>query len=575
MPEALTTITTERVDDIPVLLASIAKVGVAALLDEYFKPHGNWAGLSLGKVGAIWLTYILSEADHRMSHVQDWVEKRQETLRACLGADLCAQDFTDDRLEIVLDALSDDEHWAHLEAALNSRTVRVYNLNPKCVRLDGTTANGYWRGTEDGLFQLGHSKDHRPDLPQVKVMQAALDPLGMPLATLVASGNTADDPLYIPAIQQVRAGLGQAGLLYVGDCKLMALETRAYIQAGADYYLGPFSKVQIRDEDLDVYLKPIFEGRQRLTEVCRVALPDEQPEKIAEGYELTQTLTAVVGEETIVWDERLLVVRSLRHAKAATFALQARLAKAIAQLEALNERKQGKRRLPDLEALQHAAEDIVKRYQVKGLLNLYCAESTQEQQVRRHKQRPAETRIERSLSVQVSRDETAIQSALARLGWRVYGTNQSAEQLSLEQAVLAYREEYLIERNFGRLKGKPLSLTPMYLQDDQRATGLIRLLSLGLRVLTLFEFDVRRHLSAQSENLAGLYAGNPKRKTARPTAESLLTAFQEIHLTVITTGEKIQRHITPLSELQRKILTLLDFPIEIYTSLTTASQNPP
>ena len=76
--------------------------------------------------------------------------------------------------------------------------------------------------TEDGLFQLGNSKDHRPDFPHLKVMQAALDPLGMPLATLVASGETADDPLYIPAIRQVRAGLGRPGLLYVGDCKLMA-----------------------------------------------------------------------------------------------------------------------------------------------------------------------------------------------------------------------------------------------------------------------------------------------------------------------------------------------------------------
>lgn len=60
----------------------------------------------------------------------------------------------------------------------------------------------------------------------------------------------------------------------------------------------------------------------------------------------------------------------------------------------------------------------------------------------------------------LSRDEVAIQKALARLGWRVYATSRPVEQLSLEQAVLAYREEYLVERGFGWLKGKPLSLTP-------------------------------------------------------------------------------------------------------------------
>lgn len=78
----------------------------------------------------------------------------------------------------------------------------------------------YWAVTEDGLFQFGHSKDQRPDLAPVKVMLAALDPLGLPLVTQVVSGEKADDPLYIAAIDQVRRGVGQGGLLYIGDCKL-------------------------------------------------------------------------------------------------------------------------------------------------------------------------------------------------------------------------------------------------------------------------------------------------------------------------------------------------------------------
>ena len=74
--------------------------------------------------------------------------------------------------------------------ALNQRTIRVYDLKAERVRVDSTTASGYWRVTEDGLFQFGHSKDHRPDLPQVKVMLSALDPLGMPVATQVVSGES-------------------------------------------------------------------------------------------------------------------------------------------------------------------------------------------------------------------------------------------------------------------------------------------------------------------------------------------------------------------------------------------------
>jgi transposase len=88
----------------------------------------------------------------------------------------------------------------------------------------------------------------------------------------------------------------------------------------------------------------------------------------------------------------------------------------------------------------------------------------------------------------------------------------------LAQAILAYRDEYIIEHGFGRLKGQPLSLTPMYLQRDDHATGLIRLLSIGLRLLTLTEFVIRRRLAEEQAGLTGLYAGNPKRTAARPTA---------------------------------------------------------
>ena len=466
-------IETERVDDIPILVAEMNRMGVAGLVDGNFETHGNWQGINIGRVVTGWLAHILSEADHRLNHVQNWAEKRPKTLQGCLGADVSGEDFTDDRLAGVLDKLSEDENWSKFEAELNRRTLRVYNLERKCVRLDSTTANGYWEVTKDGLFQFGHSKDGHPDRPQVKVMLATLDPLGMPVAVQVVSGEKADDPLYIPAIDQVRLGLEQAGLLYVGDCKIMSLETRAYVQAGGDYYLGPFSKVQIPEETLEGYLEPVWAKKQSLTPVYRVEENGERVQ-VAEGYEREENLSATVAEKAVTWKERRLVVRSLAQAHAAETALYARLDKALVALQGLTERRQGKERLTEIAALQKAAEMILKRQDVEGLLILSYTEKIEEHVVRQYKDRPAEIRIERNLSLDIQRDEAAIHSAVARLGWRVYGTNQAADQLSLEQAVLAYREEYRVERNFGRLKGKPLSLTPMYLQEDNRATGLIR-----------------------------------------------------------------------------------------------------
>src|SRR5712691_4188069 len=82
---------------------------------------------------------------------------------------------------------------------------------------------------------------------------------------------------------------------------------------------------------------------------------------------------------------------------------------------------------------------------------------------------PARVDHDRHATVEVRVDEAALEATIHRLGWRVYGTNQPGESLSLAQAVLAYRSASQVERSFGRLKGRPLSLTPMYVQRDDHA----------------------------------------------------------------------------------------------------------
>src|ERR687893_341193 len=143
---------------------------------------------------------------------------------------------------------------------ISERVDDIPVLLPQRVRLDSTTARGYRTVTEDGLFQFGHSKDHRPDLPQVKVMLSVLDPLGLPVATDVVPGQHADDPLYLPAVTRVRESLGQRGLLSVGDCKMGALETRAALHAGGDFYLCPLSEVQLPPAVLESYVEPVATG---------------------------------------------------------------------------------------------------------------------------------------------------------------------------------------------------------------------------------------------------------------------------------------------------------------------------
>jgi transposase len=572
MTESLS-VTSERVDDIPLLLAHMRRMDLPMLLDSYFLIHGNRQGLDFGWTATIWLAHILSQADHRMNQVQAWAERQLETLRGCSGQDVQVLDLSDDRLAAVLRTLSDDTCWANFERRLTGTLLRVYDLRIERVRLDSTTVSGYWEVTDDGLFQFGHSKDHRPDLPQVKVMLATLDPLGLPIATDVLSGERADDPLYLPAIARVRASVQQRGLLYIGDCKMAALETRAGVQAGGDFYLCPLPQVQVPPTLLDEYL--------RAARASGVPAPVERKkadgslEQIAEGYEHSEQVTALVENWPQRWTERRLLVRSLAQARTAEEALRTRLSRAQTALSDLSVRRRGKAHLPDVATAQQLVEKILARFQVAELLKVSVTEHLEQRPIRAYRDRAARMRETRRITITQAVDTLALSAAIARLGWRVYATNQPATQLALAQVVLAYREEYLVERSLGRLKGQPLSLSPMYVERDDHATGLIRLLAIALRVLTLLEFVVRRRLAHEGESLAGLYAGNPKRATSHPTTERLLEAFRGITLSIIVEPHQQRRHLTALSPLQQRVLALLDFTPTIYTKLCADSFQPP
>src|SRR5436309_1428619 len=270
------TLSTERVDDIPLLLAQMQRMGLPTLFDTHFPTHGNWTGLSLGWVSTIWLSSIVSRGAHRMVHVEPWVATRLWTLGTTTGQAVTRRDCTDDRREIVLRRLRHDARWGALASALHQHTVRVYDLSTERVHVESTSASASATVSDGGLFQCGHRKDDRPDVPQVKVMQAVLDPLGMPLATDVVSGARADDPLSMPCIARVQARVGRHGLFWVGDCKMASRDTRARVAAAGDFYLCPLPQVQLAEGEFDAALEAVCHGEHVLSSVVREG-PKGQP----------------------------------------------------------------------------------------------------------------------------------------------------------------------------------------------------------------------------------------------------------------------------------------------------------
>lgn len=558
------TITHERTDDIPVIVAFLLQMHVAELIDKHFPTNGNWTGLSLGQMLVVWLTFLISEGDHRLSHVEPWVAAHQHTLSRSLHHEVRPRDCTDDRLATGLDYLCVAENWVKCEGELNQTLIRVYNLHPNTIRVDPTTVSAYV--TPDGLFQLGHSKDHRPDLPQLKIALATLDPLGLPLTIATVAGNTADDPLYLPAIAKVRRSVGLVGLTYIGDCKIAALATRADIVAHKDFYLCPLSAKQVSAEELERLLAPLWSSEQPLEDVRLTAADHAAPDAVGFAYAVEQVGQGQSGQ-TLRWQERRWVVRSLAHARLQEKSLRQRAQRAVEEINALNERKQGKKRLATaVEALQ-AAEAIITKHRVAEVVQIGVQTTVCEETKRRYGQRPAQTLHTTTVQAEARIDQTAMTQTVRRLGWRVYATNHNQETMNLKQVVAAYRSEYLVEQGIRRLKGRPLSLTPLYLQCEHRIVGLIFLLSIALRVLVLMQFVARENLQKEGTTLQGIYPGQPGRQTTRPTTEMMLSVFRGITLSRMTVNGETYEHLTPLTPVQERIVELIGLPLETFSRL--------
>lgn len=566
-------ITTERIDDFPLLLATMQRLGLPEIVDRHLTRHGQQEGLSWGWLATIWLAHILSQGDHRKLPVQAWVRQAHETLARITGlSELGEMDFTDDRLTLLLQRLSRVSTWQAIETDLGRNIMRVYNLKQELVRLDTTTVSGHHAGGDDSMFQFGHSKDD-PSLRQVKVMVAALDPLGLPVATQVVAGQRADDPLYIPAVDQVLKIIDGIGLLFVGDSKMSALGTRAHIQRLGHHYLCPLALTGSTASELAQWVAAVANDERDLHSVYGETATGER-KLLAQGYELERTIAADIAGANQVWTERVLVVRSESYCQTLQASLEKRLDQAATQILALTPApRRGKRQIREEGDLIAATSAILQKHEVEGLLG-YIYERQEIRQIKHiGRGRGGPDRPQREIVTvryQIStvyRQEEAVTAHRQTLGWRAYVTNAPLAQLTLEQAVLAYRDEWLIERGFHRLKGAPLSLNPLFVKRNDQVTGLINLLSIAVRMLTLIEFVVRRQLKDNHEQLTGLIENNPKKGIDNPTTERLLKAFDKVTMTIVHLPDQVIHHVTPLTALQTRILELLGLSPTVYTNL--------
>jgi transposase len=175
-----------------------------------------------------------------------------------------------------------------------------------------------------------------------------------------------------------------------------------------------------------------------------------------------------------------------------------------------------------------AAIDLVlKEQRVEGWLNV-----TGEKQVEQPTQyvgrgRGSQSRSQRVVEhtrshlTRLARQAETIAPLTHRFGWQAFGTNAGQPRLSVQEAVVCYRNAYRVERLFNRLKSR-VPIAPLFVKRNAHIEGLTYLLTLGVRVLPVMEFVLRQSLQHDQAPLPGLHPENKAKMTDKPTAERIL-----------------------------------------------------
>lgn len=333
--------TSERADDLPLIIHWLKQMDITSIIDrELPSPHGNRKGLSYGQLSVLFLSYVVSQSDHRLCAVEPWVEKHQKTLEMATGWSIGDKDATDDRLADLLSIIgsSSPQIPENIALKLGQKTIRAYELPTDKARSDTTSFSVYHQPKKEGenLLNFGYSKDRRPDLVQYRQMLATLDPMGLPLLGATLAGNKTDESDYLPTWQQLAKIIGHKDFLFLADSKASTWNNRASINAQGGVYCFPLAMVKPRVQLLSQWIADSASA----VETIYLNREEDGEKAIGEGFEvpLGSLWSNRENQQWYRWTERWLVVCSYALPQRQLKSLSARLSKAEQALEKLTQK---------------------------------------------------------------------------------------------------------------------------------------------------------------------------------------------------------------------------------------------
>lgn len=561
-PELTLTLRSWTVGALPIINHFLKRMQLEDVLQDHL-PSGDGRGKLPVARGLMVLVQNILLAREPLYGLRDWAAHYDPPLLG-LSADQIGT-LTDDRSGRCLCVLFQAPHLA-LILALMRRVVHEFDVGMTEFHNDSTTVSFYgayaeasrektYQGQLAPAITWGHSKAHRPDLKQLLYILTLSSDGGVPVHCRVASGNVVDDTTHRDNWDMLCQIAGTSDFLYVADCKLVTRENLNHIAT----HDGRFVSVLPRSRRED----PRFRERLLRDEVTWRALWDKRDD---DGELLDRF--RVADPEVLPEGYRLWWYHSTRKADIDLASRGNRLERATRHLRRLQAKLRAPRaRQRDRAKVQDHVDQILKQYDVAGLVRVEVVERPLETYHQRRRGRPGKNteyvkRIRLRLDLDYTIDAPAVVSAQKTDGIFPLVTNDPS--LSALDALQAYKRQPTIEKRFEQLK-TDFAVSPVWLKDVRRIEGLLHVYFIALLVESLLERELRRGMEREGLETLPLY---PEGRPCRcPTARRVIDLFESVQRhTLETSAGETTTAVTELTPLQRQVLRLLGVPVSAYRS---------
>jgi len=578
------------------VLSSLRQLGVAKQIDARIPPPEPGPQLAIAaalglpepkpgpSAGQCAEAMLLNLMSGRVALYQmaGWLQRLP--CRLFWGADICAEQFTDDRLARTLDAL----HEAGLDSLYSeffAQLVRVHDVPTDRVHSDGSTLSlqGAYELGEDcegPIPRFGYSKNNHRGLQLV--LGNTVQQHGIPVVSRLYDGNTSDQVIYRDHLARLADGLCKPeDTTFVGDCKVCDAETLGALRSRkfhvvtllpktfsahrqlleralskgspADWPLLLERTAKTSDEEPLVYRGVALSMRMPLQEI---AIRKNGKKEVLKAW--TQNWSAVVVHSSQLAEVHLSAQNKAIEKERK--ALQSELRPIEKMRFATREKAEGAR--------EPCEARIGKRVDTWDVLFEVVEEKKKLPRGKPGRPRTGEAApegIEYRVKATLRADEEGRREAARHHGLFILVCSRKVnDQHSASHVLGIYREQTEVEAGFRWLKA-PLQMTPVLLHTPTRIAALGLLFSMALGLYRTLQMRVRRAL-AQSGHFV---VGHHNKPTQQPSLEFIMTKFQHLtHVLVRVESEQVGQ-TRNLREEHRELLRLLGLPDDLYDAPQT------